>query len=384
MRTRRSEIVHVDVTRARARARSLLPLLLLLAGCPHHSTSDKPSPTKDDASTHAPPGADAGNGSTSDVTLPPAPPLPAVPAGLPPLPDTPAISAITPDALALGTLLFYEPRLSATGKIACATCHDPAHGYSGGIDNAADGKPDLRRTPALVNLAWASSFGWDGRYPSIDLLLHTHVSGQLGDDLSRAVSRLEDLPDYKAHFARVGGAPQDAASQALAAFVLTRYAGDAPWDRREPSARAPKPGGPPDAATAGYLLFTGKAQCAVCHTPPLYTDYGFARIGKVGVPDEGRGRVDPTLVGAFKTPTLRGAAARKALFHTGDVTSLDDAIRWYELVGADTTHHDPAKLHPALFHIALSPEEHAQLLAFLRALTSDTPAPAAPKLPQAR
>lgn len=345
--------------------RALLPVaLLVLAGCPHHH-DDKP---KDAAIAH--PTVVAADAQPGDHTLPPAPPLLAVPAGLPPLPDTAATAALTPELVALGALLFADPRLSASGKTSCASCHYSAHGFSGGIDNAADGKPNLRRTPALVNLAWATSFDWDGRYDSIDDQLTAHVHGQLG----MSGTDLDDIPTYKAHFARVGGDRGTVVRRALAAYVLTRYAGDAPWDRREASARAPKPGSAAlDAETAGYLLFIGKAQCGVCHIPPLYTDNGFHRVGKVGAADEGRGRVDAQLAGAFKTPTLRGAAARKALFHTGDVTSLDDAIRWYEQVGGDATHHDPAKLDPALFHIALTPEEHAQLLAFVRALSAPSP-----------
>jgi cytochrome c peroxidase len=383
------------VKRARARARQrararYLCLLPLLAGCPHHH-ADK---DKHDGGAVAHVADDAG--AVHSDELPPAPPLPEVPAGLPPLPENPELAAVTPNALALGTLLFYDPRLSQSGKTSCATCHDPAHGYSGGIDNAADGKPNLRRTPALVNLAWATAFGWDGRYPSLAQLLDSHMRGQMGDGLEPATSRLldggglplagsaaegrrgvDDLPVYKQHFDRVGGAPQDAARAALVAFVATRYDGASPWDVMEPTARARTT----DPGVAGYALFTGKAQCAVCHTPPLYTDHQFHRIGKVGVPDQGRGRVDPAMVGAFETPTLRGAAHRKSLFHTGDVTNLDDAVKWYELVGADSTHHDPAKLDAPLFKIALTPDEHAQLLTFLRALTSDAPAPAAPKLP---
>ena len=356
-------------------------LLLLLAGCPHHGHDDKkdatasPRPGLVDARARAP---------VADDGLPPAPPLPPVPAGLPPLPDTPALSAVTPDALALGTLLFYEPRLSAGGRLACATCHDPAHGYSGAIDNAADGKPNLRRTPALVNLAWATAFDWDGRYSSLDDLLPAHVHGQLGDALEPAAIRLAETPIYKAHFARVGGAPQDAVRTALAAFVLTRYAGDAPWDRREASARVPKPGVTPDPETAGYLLFTTKGQCAVCHTPPLYTDGGFHRIGKLGVPDEGRGRVDPSAKGAFKTPSLRGAAARAALFHTGDTATLDAAVDFYRQLGASEAHaRHPDLVDDAAATIQLSAAEGVQLVAFLRALSAPAAVPPPPKLPPA-
>src|SRR5262249_44758047 len=157
----------------------------------------------------------------------------------------------------------------------------------GTLQATATGKPNLRRAPALVNIAWHKELGWDGRYASITEQLPPHIKGQLGDDLAAAVARIADLPLYRAHFARSGG--PDAALTALAAYVLTRYAGDAPWDREErsPSARRPPRGGADAGETAtgladvkaGYQLFNAKAQCAVCHTPPLYTDLRYHRLG---------------------------------------------------------------------------------------------------------
>jgi len=343
---------------------------LLLAGCPKKSdTATKPA-SPDDAGRLVPAPGDA----LAAVTLPPAPPLPEVPAGLPP---RPADATITPDAVALGELLFFEPRLATTGKLACASCHDPAHGFAGaGIARTASGKENLRRAPALVNLAWVQAFGWDGRYGSLPEHLGAHVRGQLGDDLASAVARIAEVPTYRAHFARLGGAPSgDLAMAALAAYTSTRYAGDAPWDRVE---RAPDV---PAELKAGYQLFAGKAQCGVCHAPPLYTDQQFHRLGLIASRDEGRGRIDPAHKGAFRTPTLRGAAARTAFFHDGSATSLDAAIDFH-LAGGTGQGADPSIIDPALEKIALTPQERAQLGAFVRALTvTDAPPPRTPVLP---
>jgi cytochrome c peroxidase len=73
---------------------------------------------------------------------------------------------VTAEAVALGELLFWDTRLSIDNKLACATCHDPAHGYAGAKrQNTATGKPNLRRAPTLVNLAWHKELGWDGATP---------------------------------------------------------------------------------------------------------------------------------------------------------------------------------------------------------------------------
>jgi cytochrome c peroxidase len=323
--------------------------------------SDKPKPTeragRGDAQSRLPE-ADAG-----PITLAPAPPLPAVPAGLPAAPDHPRV---TPDALALGELLFYEPRLSQSGSRSCANCHDPATGYSGNVQRAADDKQNLRRTPSLVNLAWATAYGWDGRYSSFASHLSPHLEGQLGDSLDTVAARLAEVPLYRAHLARIGGTPKDAVAQALEAFVLTRYEGDSAWDRMERTALT-KAGTPSsDPIVAGYQLFVGKAQCGVCHPPPLYTDHAFHTVAPNPFGDLGKS-------GAFKTPTVRGAAARTSFFHAGNVKTLDDVVAQYQkpVPNAD----------PVAARIKLTTDEAAQLVAFLKALTADKPATAKPVLP---
>jgi len=106
----------------------------------------------------------------------------------------------------------------------------------------------------------------------------------------------------------------------------------------------------------------------VCHAPPLYTDLGYHRLGLIAVADEGRGRVDPSLRGAFATPTLRGAAARASFFHDGSAHSLDEAIDWH-LAGGLGQGADPSIVD--VKKIALAPDERAQLGAFVRALTAE-------------
>ena len=338
-----------------------LVLLLALAGCPSKQGGGSPSPPlKKDAAA-----ADAA------IALAPAPPVPPIPAGLPPPPEQ---AGITPEAVALGEVLFHDTRLSTNNAVSCASCHAPEYGYAGDrLSPNAAGKPNLRNAPALVNLAWQPAFGWDGRYSSIAEHLAAHARGQLGDDLAAAVTRISDVPGYRAHFARVGGAPSaDAAMTALTAFVLTRYAGNAPWDRLE---RAPDV---PADMKAGYAVFTGKAQCSVCHTPPLYTDHGYHRLGLIKSPDEGRGRVDPAKQGAFKTPTLRGAMFRRGFFHDASAKSIDEAIDWH-LAGGTGQGADPSIVD--LKKVTLTDKERAQLVAFVRALT-DTMAPSpTPQLP---
>lgn len=344
-------------------------LALLLAACP--KGGDKPKPTEPSGSNSQEPVVGVtGDAAATTAELPPAPPLPPVPQSLPPLAANPRVTA---EAVAFGELLFHDPRLSASNARACASCHDPARGFSGGVDRTESGKPNARRTPSLYNLAWVRALGWDGRASSITDLLPAHMKGQL-DELEAASPRIAAVPTYAQHIARVGGSPSDAILQALEAYVLTRYEGDTPWDSLERTERLKAGSNAANPIVAGYTLFSGKAQCAQCHTPPLYTDNQYHRVIKDSVGDKGRGLVDPAQAGAFRTPTLRGAMTRGAYFHDGSKTRIDDVIAHYQSADAKAE-------NPALAKIVLTPDEARQLGMFLNMLTNNRPAPQKPALP---
>jgi cytochrome c peroxidase len=336
-----------------------------------------------DKAAGARPGSDAGapdataRRADGPVTLAPPPPVPTTPPGLPPLPGD---VAPTPAEVALGELLFHEPKLGADGTTACASCHDPAHGLAGTEAHPATaaGRPSLRRAPALVNLAWATDLGWDGRGSGLAGWLPNHARGQLDRTLDDIALTLTASPTYRAHLARTsaGRSDRDTVAAALAAYVVTRFAGGSAWDAHEAGAA----GAVGDDVVAGYQLFTGKARCGSCHAPPLYTDHDYHRLGLIASPDDGRGRVDPALAGAFKTPGLRGAAARARFFHDGSAASLADAIDWH-LAGGRGQGADPSVIDPGLPPVTLTPDERAQLGAFVAALTAAEPPPARPTLP---
>ena len=374
-----------------------LPLVIVVfaAACGNRSSSNakaKPMPTVV-GQTNGSGSGGLSNGAPSTMNgrgfdlpvLPAAPPVPRVPLGLPDRP--PAAIAVTAQGVALGELLFLDTRLSQSGKTSCASCHDPALSF-GGNDRAlaADGRPNARRTPSLQNLAWQNKYAWDGRYNDLAAHLAPHIRGQLGDDVSAVVPRLAALPVYVAHFARTFDASATAATpdaavtsdnliNALSQYVTTRYSGASAWDQLERNAATPT--GP---VQAGYLLFTGAAGCATCHVPPLYSDLQFHRIGLIATPDEGRGKVDATAQGAFRTPSLRTLGQRSRFFHDASAGSLDAAIDWH-LDGGRGQQADPSIIDPALIKVELSPEQRQNLGAFVRALDNTQPQVAAPQLP---
>lgn len=334
-----------------------LVLIGLLAACPKSGDKKTEPAVKKDAGSHTlSPPADAA------LSLKPQHPMPDFPVGLKRGPRFDFLVSRTLEAFAFGEILFHDPRMSTTGKHSCATCHDPAHGYAGPVQATAAGTMNLRRAPTLLNLNWVEAYGWDGRYAEIYAMLDAHIKGQLGQSMEQGITAVAELPLYKAHIAHEGGTAHSAAIRALSVFVLTLFEGDAPWDEIEKTASKPKPGETPDPIVAGYLVFAGKGQCAVCHTPPFYTDHRFYKV-VADTKDPGRGLVDKAETGAFRTPTLRGAALRTSFFHNGSATTLKEVIAYYATVRT------VPGLDPALAKIALTPADRTNLEAFLVALS---------------
>jgi len=121
----------------------------------------------------------------------------------------------------------------------------------------------------------------------------------------------------------------------------------------------------------GFELFTGKANCAACHSAPNFTDNGFHNLGLAswGVtdPDMGRYAHKPvkTMKGAFKTPTLRDIERTSPYFHDGSAATLTDVVEHYNKGGVVKTN-----LSPSMKELNLTQTEKEALVAFMKALTS--------------
>jgi cytochrome c peroxidase len=213
----------------------------------------------------------------------------------------------------------------------------------------------------------------------------------MGADPDAIAKELEAIAPYKEAFEReLGGPPTgDRIVKALATFVRTIHAGDTPFDRLDSKKRDNTPAG------RGFLVFSKVAQCTLCHLPPTFSDGLFHNVG-VGMdkekPDAGRGKIladaavkasQPAppdaekLQGAFKTPTLRGAALSGPYFHDGSVAVFDEAVEAMIKGGKPNPHLDE-KLKPA----NLTPKQRADLFTFLKSLTPDNKPYPRPNLPQ--
>jgi cytochrome c peroxidase len=268
-----------------------------------------------------------------------------------------------PALIALGRRLFVDPRLSRDGTMSCATCHDPAKGLADGsaFHPGRDGRPLDRHTPAIHNLAWATTFFWDGRADSLEAqavgpLTNPREMAADADHVARVLS--ESYRD-----ALPAGGTLTEAARAIAAFERTLVSHGSAWDRF----RAGDAAALPPAARRGLNLFGGKAACIQCHDGPNFTDGSFHHIGRA-TSDPGRGAVmaGASLSSAMKTPTLRNVERTAPYFHDGGVATLAEVIAYYNRGGDGAPGQDPL-LRP----LHLSAEERSDLLAFLHALTAD-------------
>lgn len=272
---------------------------------------------------------------------------------------------------ALGRTLFFDPRLASDGKTSCATCHVPVRGFSSSrpVPAKAGGREGARHAPSLLNRAFGKSFGWDGRYDSIEAAIAAHFEprGLMGHAMEDAVASLGKAAYRPLFESAFPGAPMDplAVRQALATWVRTLVSGNSAYDRFMSGDR--------DALTAGAArgkdLFFGKANCAACHKGPLFTSEEFAcnGAGMLNPPDEGRFAVTRLErdYRVFRIPGLRDAARGAPYFHDGSVASLEELVAFYDR-GELSENPDP-RLRP----LKLTDQERRDLLEFLQALNSD-------------
>jgi cytochrome c peroxidase len=305
-----------------------------------------------------------------------------------------ATTAAAPTPASLGRKIFFDPSLSASGQMACSTCHDPAHAHAQANDLAVQfGGPllDTAGTRAVPSLRYLNSFGFffddegtptggfnrDGRSASLlDQAERPFLSANemANGDASTFSAKLA-LAAYADEFRQVFGA--DVFDDAAGTFFRARFADEA-FEETDPELHrfdskydyflAGKVMLSP-AEFRGHALYNraDKGNCQGCHpsargsdgAPPLFTDYTYDNLGlprnaqipanadpayfDLGLCGPARsdlaGRTD--LCGAFKVPTLRNVATRQVFFHNGLFRNLRDALRFY--VRRDT---NPDEFYP--------------------------------------
>lgn len=282
----------------------------------------------------------------------------------------------------LGKTLFFDPRLSATGQISCASCHRPQFAWSDSAPTSvgAPGMPLKRRSPTILNMAWADSLFWDGRAATLEeqALGPIQADVEMNMPLEKAIQLISAIPGYKPLFDRaypnepIAG---ETVGKAIATFERTVVSGIAPFDEwvmGDDSAIN-------ESAKRGFDLFNTKALCGKCHSGWNFTDNSFHDLG-FDTDDRGRGKLLPQIEAAqfaFKTSTLRNIAQRAPYFHDGSVRSLEEVIVHYDK--------GPWRNRPSLAEemrkLDLTPREKRDLVEFMKTLTGADEPISLPVLP---
>lgn len=300
----------------------------------------------------------------------------------------------------LGKTLFFDPRLSKSGQIACASCHNPELGWT---DNSTRSFGHNRQTGGrnsmtILNVAYADELFWDGRAESLEDQARFPIPDKLemNMDLEYAVDNINKIEGYKPLFKAAFGDEEVTMKKiqyAIATFERTVKSPSSKFDKFITG----KYDKYTDEEVLGLHLFRTKARCINCHNTGYFSDNKYHNDGQTlfGTKDEDFGRYNVTGnmedLGKFRTPTIREVANTKPWMHHGHFPSVLDVVEFYNLgnpapiqkkylgVGRDSLRPTTS---PLLKKLNLDRKEIDALLAFINTLSTPTRRTIIPTLPK--
>jgi cytochrome c peroxidase len=285
---------------------------------------------------------------------------------------------LTNNGVELGKKLFFDPILSGTNTISCATCHQANKGFADGIALSSRGASNVqlpRHSPALVNLAWTKGFFWDGGSKNLESQALGPITNadEMAQNILQLIDELNSDPEYPELFRKTFDDGQINTSnimKAIAQFERTLISATTKYDFYRQGKVSLT-----ELELKGMTLVEQK--CGGCHPAPLFTDNSYHNNGldsKYSSDHEGiaRGRYRITFLpgdlGKFKVPTLRNVTASAPYMHDGRLASLEDVLDHYShgIMGSTTLD----SLIPAA-GLSLTLEERQAILSFLEALKDE-------------
>jgi cytochrome c peroxidase len=296
--------------------------------------------------------------------------------------EAPAVDGlkVTADKIALGKMLYFEPRLSEAHNISCNSCHQVG---LGGVDARSNSighswQHGGRNAPTVLNAVFNTAQFWDGRAADLKEQAGGPIANpiEMGITKEHAVEQLKSIPGYVEAFKQAYPGAADPITyanieEAIAAFETTLITPNAPFDKYLK--------GDADALSAvqkeGLALFIEKG-CSTCHNGinvggGMYAPFGVVqKPGAEILPPDDKGRIVVTKTAddeyVFKVPTLRNIELTGPYFHSGASWDLKQAV---------------AVMGSAQLGAELSAEEADKISAFLLTLTGEQPQVTYPILP---
>jgi cytochrome c peroxidase len=314
-------------------------------------------------------------------------------------PDNPT----TPEKVELGRLLFFDPILSDDNTLSCAHCHHPHLGFSDGLPRSrgrggvgagrerTGGIELTRGAPSLWNTVYNHRQFWDGRAAHLEEQARMVITTpeEVNADPAELVRELKAIPEYRALFDKAFGGRDGESitfknvTYAIAAFQRTLVSFNSRFDRYaagDGSALSPQ-------EKRGLKLFLSpKTRCNECHGIPTFANRDFKVIGvpnpkdgpaDVAKPEAERGRGGGPN-GAFKIPTLRNIALTAPYMHNGVFETLEEVLDFYAGGGGRGLGLEVPLQDDKIRKFTLTPQEKADLIAFLLALTDESAVPEIP------
>jgi len=314
--------------------------------------------------------------------------------------------------ISLGRQLFYDRRLSLNNTFSCAMCHIPEQGFTNNEMATAvgiEGRSVRRNSPTLYNIAYAKTLFHDSRETSLEqqvwgpLLAHNEMANP---SIGVVIEKVKSIADYNRQFERIfgKGPSMETIGMAIASYERSLNSANSAFDRwyfgHDKNAVD-------EQAQRGFKLFTGKANCAGCHSvaknQALFTDHDnhntgigyreamsqpgesqplqvapgvylnvagslIAKVSAAKANDLGRYEItqDPQDRWKYKTPTLRNISLTAPYMHNGSLTTLREVVEFYNRGGVVNEN-----LDPLIKPLQLTNDEIDDLTAFLHTLTGD-------------
>lgn len=257
---------------------------------------------------------------------------------------------VTPEKVALGKQLYFEPRLSKSGLISCNTCHNLGLGGTDGIPAAVGHmwtpNPHHLNSPTVYNAVFAKSQFWDGRSPHLEDQAQgpMQAAPEMASPIALIEERVNSIPAYVESFKKIYGKDVKIDIEKIASTIGI-------FERTlvTPSRFDDFLNGKEDALTKeeqeGLKVFMDKG-CASCHSGialggnmmpfPMVKPYKFANVGDF--------KGDKN--GMVKVPTLRNITETAPYYHNGAIWSLKEAVQEMgrTQLGQDISDEDAAKI----------------------------------------
>lgn len=297
-----------------------------------------------------------------------------IPAGFPVPGNTFSDNPLSKEGFELGRKLFYDGRLSIDNLHACSSCHQQIAGFGTFEHDRSHGVNDshtLRNAPVLFNLAWKTSFHWDGEFTSLRDAIAQPINGhiEMGETFEGIINKIKDDKEYQELFKKVFRYPfirPEFILKALEQFTGYMVSADSKYDKFKKGLATFTA-----QEDAGYQLF--KLNCATCHPEPMFTDYKFHNIGLAVdnfLNDFGQMRITGKKEDSlkFKTPTLRNVYISSNYMHDGRFNTLLQCVNHYRSGIQQSSTLDPLLISG----ITLTNTEATNLTVFLRTLTDSS------------